>query len=343
MAKVQEVRDAILEFGEKNKITIAFSGNFKPLCSCKSNNCMNFYFTDNYTQENYYLSTAFQVSLVQPTGGVELVGFNSINPFFRGLFDKLEITPKFSGRNEYKTAMNIFTHRSFTEAHKEAAFSTLDSHFQQLLSGISYARRLSLSQVKKTIDSGPYLANDAMKLNLVDGLCYKDEVLNIALQLYNKVYTTISLRDKIPFIPLETINVVPLRKYYLATKKKVNSDNKIAIIYAEGDITNVFDDEFSPDKISTLFKMAMNDPNIKSIVLRINSPGGDALASDTIWRNIINTQNSGKKVIASIGDYAASGGYYIASPCHKIIAEPSSITGSIGVFGGILFFFKFFL
>ena len=296
--KVQEVRDAITDFRRSGKPIIAY--------------------LEYGGEQEFYLATACDKVFLMPTASLDLTGMASYELFLRGTLDKIGAYPDALHIGEYKTASNTFTEKTYTPAHREMAVSLNNDLYEQLVRGIADGRRKSESEVKALIDHGPFLPEDALKAGLVDDLAYEDE-----------------LDDKVKLGPGK-VRYVELGEYrgVSASSLGLNRGPRIAVIYAAGIIASgksSYDSSVAgSDTIVEYLRKARADNGIKAIVLRIDSPGGSALASDIIWREVVLTKNQ-KPLIASMSDVAASGGYYIAMPAHAIVAEPSTLTGSIGV------------
>lgn len=310
LATVQEMREALLAFRSKKKPTFVYSetfGEFGP-----GNNA-------------YYLATAFDKVYLQPSGDIGLTGLMYQTPFIKETLEKLGISPKLSRRGEYKTAVNTFTENRYTEPQKESLTAVMQSNFSQIIEGISEARGLSKDEVRKLFDQGPFLSTEALNANLVDGLLYRDEV-----------YARIQKQGG------ETGKFIPIKDYWERMKEQGTGGPIIALIYGVGSIhlgkskaSRIFGGaSMGSDTITKAFRQAAKDKRVKAILFRIDSPGGSYVASDTIWRQVLLTQKGGKPVVASMGDVAASGGYFVAMAADKIVAQPSTLTGSIGVFAG---------
>ena len=312
LATVQEVRDAIQAFRAKGKFALAFSesfGEFGP------------------GTRPYYLAAAFDEIWVQPLGSVGLIGLRAEIPFLRGTLDWLGIKPIFGRREEYKTATNSLTETAMTGPQREETEALLNSASGQIVRGIAAARRLAETQVGILIDRGPLLADEAKEAGLVDRIGYRDEALAAARGHAGS-----------------GAKLMPLSRYREAAGLPHVSGPKIALIYGTGLIVqgNGSDDPISgtemmnASKLARAFRDAARDPKVRAILFRIDSPGGSAVASETIWREVARAREHGKPVIVSMGDVAGSGGYYIAAPADKIVAQPATLTGSIGVLAGKL-------
>ena len=244
-------------------------------------------------------------------------------PFFRGTFDKLGVLPQFEKRWEYKNAANSYTERELTPEHREALERLKDSWFSQLVRGIAEGRKLSEETVRAAIDRAPLLAPEAEKDKLVDGLAYRDEVVRKALAKAGGGAELVSLSR------------------YRNRLGDPGGAGSIALVYGVGEVVRgrSTDSVFSAvtmgsDSVSRALRAAAEDSSIRAIVFRVDSPGGSYVASDTIWREVARARERGKPVIVSMGDVAGSGGYFVAISADKIVAQPGTITGSIGVFAG---------
>jgi protease-4 len=299
--KVQEIRGAILEFKKSRKPIVAF---------------MEF-----GGDQSYYLASACDKVFLLPTASLDLTGIANYEVFLRGSLDKIGALPDAIHVGDYKTASNTFTEHTFTPAHREMTTALNRDLYDQLVRGIAESRRKTDAEVRTLIDHGPYLPEDAVRAGLIDDLAYEDEI-DDKVQLGRGRATTLRQHD--------------YRNVSLSSLG-LNRGPRIAVIYAVGLITTGQSSYDSPsgqvlgsDTMVEYLRKARADDSIRAIVLRIDSPGGSAIASDVIWREIVLTRDK-KPVIASMSDVAASGGYYIAMPAHAIVAQPSTLTGSIGV------------
>lgn len=310
LAHIQEIRDAVARFRAAGKPAIAFAetfGEFGP------------------GNGGYYLATAFDEIHLQPSGDIGLTGLMYESPFVRGLLDKLGVTPRMDQRHEYKNAMNFFTERRYNEPHREAMQALLDSQFGQMVRGVGEARGLTEQQVRERFDRGPYLGQEAVEAGLVDGLGYRDEI-------YEKV------REK----AAGTAELLYLGKYLERAGHPHNRGETIALIHGYGTVArgkssySAFDGSvvMGSDTLTAAFRAAVKDKRVKAIVFRVDSPGGSYVASDSIWRETVRAREAGKPVVVSMGNLAGSGGYFVAMDADKIVAEPGTITASIGVLGG---------
>lgn len=303
LATVEEIRNALVDFKQSGKFIYSYS--------------------DSYSQGAYYLSTAADKIFLYPEGNVDFRGLHADLMFFKGTLEKLELQPEIIRHGKFKSAVEPFMYDKMSAENREQFSRFLGSIWTNILSSISGARNIQVDELQKLADNiEGRNAEQAKRLLLVDQLAYYDEVLTEI-----KKKTGMGEKEKIKFVSL---------KRYSRTHVKGEdfSAKKIAIIYAGGDIVSGegSDDQIGSETISAAIRKARMDSTIKAIVLRVNSPGGSALASDIIWRETKLAQQA-KPLIVSMGDYAASGGYYIACAADTIVARPNTITGSIGVFG----------
>ena len=312
LAKTQEVRDAVAAFRGKGKFAIAFSESFGEF---------------GVGTRPYYLATAFDEIWLQPLGAVGLVGLHAEVPFLRGTLDRLGIEPSFARREEYKSAANSLTETEMTAPQREEVESLLTSMAGQIVHGIAETRHLSESEVQGLIDHGPLFADEAKTARLVDRIGYRDEAISEAHRRAGS-----------------GAEQVPLSRYLEGADHPHNKGPTIALIYGTGLIVqgggsaNRFSGsaEMSAREVTRAFRDAFRDAKVRAILFRIDSPGGSAVASESIWREVVRARERGKPVIVSMGDTAGSGGYYVAAPADKIVAQPATLTGSIGVLAGKL-------
>jgi protease-4 len=310
LAQVQEVRDAVIAFRAAGKPAIAYADTFGEAGPGNS---------------SYYLATAFDAVYVQPSGDVGLTGLIYEQPFVRGTLDKLGVVPRLDGRKEYKSYRYMFTERKYLPPHREAVTRVMESQFSQLVSGIAAARKLSESDVRSLVDEGPFIGQEAVDSKLIDGLAYRDEV-------YDRIREKAGVKSEL----------LPLDEYGKRAGGPNEKGTTIALIYGVGSILRgksgyepaTGEIIMGSDTVAAAFRQAIEDKDVKAILFRIDSPGGSYVASDTIWRETVNARKAGKPVIVSMGSVAGSGGYFVAAAADKIVAQPATITGSIGVFGG---------
>ena len=310
MAQIQELRNAVIAFRAKKKPAVAFSetfGEFGPGGGA------------------YYLATAFDEIWLQPSGDVGLTGVILESPFLRGSLDKLGVKPRMDHRREYKNAMNFYTDKKYDPYHREAMEKLMNSWFSQMAKGISESRHLSEDQVKGLVDKGPFLGKEAQELGLVDGMAYRDEV-------YARMKKKVG----------EGAKFLYLEDYFKRRGRPHEQGKTIALIYGIGAVARG-DGGYSPlsgeevmgaGHVTAAFRAATKDSAVKAIVFRVDSPGGSYVASDAIWRETLRAKKAGKPVIVTMGNLAGSGGYFVAMAADKIVAQPGTITASIGVLGG---------
>jgi protease IV len=299
--KVQEIRDAITDFRRSGKPIIGY--------------------LEYGGEQEFYLASACDKVFLLPTSTLDLTGMASYELFLRGTLDKIGAYPDTLHIGEYKSASNTFTEHTYTPAHREMAESLNTDLYAQLIAGLADGRHKSEQEIRDLIDHGPFLPEDAVRAGLVDDVAYEDE-----------------LDDKVK-LSKDSANFMTESEYRHVTPLSLglNRGPQIAVIYATGVIASGESSYDGPsgqvvgsDTMVEYIRKARADEDIKAIVLRIDSPGGSAIASDVIWREVMLTRTV-KPVVASMSDVAASGGYYIAMPAHAIVAEPASLTGSIGV------------
>ena len=307
--KVQEIRDAAIDFKKSGKPLYAY--------------------LEYGGDRDYYLASVADKVFLMPSSSLDLTGVATYELFLRGTFDKVGAYPDLHHIGDYKTATNTFTQKTYTAAHKEMDTSLNRDVYGQIVSGIAASRKKSAEEVERLIDQGPFLPEDALKAGLVDDVLYEDQVA-----------------DRLRALGAgEQRRDVDGDDYARISTTSVGLDRgpRIAVIYVAGEITSG-KSGFDPlngavvgsDTLIGYIRQARKDESIRAIVLRIDSPGGSASASDAIWRELMITrkERADRPIVASMSDLAASGGYYIALPAETIVAQPGTLTGSIGIFGG---------
>ncbi|MCG8388556.1 MAG: signal peptide peptidase SppA [Cytophagales bacterium] len=301
IATVEELRQALIDFKSEGKFVVSY-GEF-------------------YTEGAYYLASVADKIYLHPEGSLEINGLAANLAFFKGMFDKLEIEPQVFRVGDFKSAVEPFIREDMSEENRTQLRSLLNSVNDQMMNNMAKSRNMTLEQVQE-ISSKMLVRNpqDAKELAMVDDLLYLDQVKD---QLKELVGT--GEEDE-----LEMISYSNYRKSYSSYK---SSRNKVAVIVASGDIVPGKGDmdNVGSDKFAKEIRKARENDDIKAIVMRINSPGGSFIASDVMWREL-KLASEVKPVIASMSDVAASGGYYLAMACDTIMAQPNTITGSIGIF-----------
>ncbi len=311
--QLQEVRDAVRAFRDTGRFAIAYADSFSEF---------------GPGTKAYYLASAFGEIWLQPSGNVGLTGLITEQPFLRQALDEFEIRPQLERRWEYKTAFNLATEAGFTKAHRESTQAMIDSLYRQVVGGIAEGRGLDPQAVRRLVDNGPYLGEEAFQAGLIDGLAYRDQVRERA-------------REKAGGTEAREATMLELAKYR-ARLDRPEAEHAIALVHGVGLMTRgeggggpILGDAFmGADTVAKALRDAVEDDEIKAIVLRLDSGGGSYVAADTIRREVARAGEANKPVIVSMGDTAASGAYFVALPARTIVAEPGTITGSIGVIAG---------
>ena len=311
-AVIDELRDAIVEFGQSGKFTVAITDSFGE--GTDANN-------------NYLLATACKEITVQESGYVGLAQMSMEMGFYPDALARLGVTMEVFGRGKYKSAPNRFTLKKFSEADREQRTRLLESFWDRMAEQISEARQVTPLEVRAWADKGPLSAAEALEAGLVDRVVYPD-------QATEEVKERVGKKAKLLYL-----SAYRKRAGKPGPKGKAAT---VAVIRAAGEIRREqgppvglggMTTIISPESLVPHIRAAVKDKSVKAIVLRIDSPGGSALGSDSLWRELVKAKESGKPLVASMGSVAASGGYYIAAPADKIVAQPTTVTGSIGVFG----------
>jgi len=324
LAKVQELRAAISDFRKSGKLAVAWAESF-----------------GDFVHGNvpYYLATGFDKVYLQPSGTLGLTGIAVEQVFLRGTLEKLGIAVQSAQRYEYKSAPEQFTESGFTEASREETTRLAESITEQLVGAIAAGRGLPVERVTELLGRGPFLAPQALAEGLVDGLLYRDEVYEQArkeagpdanLLYLQRYHRTQSLNDLPRRLGSSVQGIAPGQH-----------ERFVATVYAHGAIRHGRSGRGGPsgsgmgsDTVAAALRAAATDDGARAVVLRVNSPGGSYTASDVIWREVVRLRAAGKPVVVSMGDVAASGGYFISAPADVIVVQPGTITGSIGVFMG---------
>lgn len=301
----EEIRNALLDFKESGKFITTYS--------------------EIYTQGSYYLASVADYICMYPEGGMELRGLNSTIPFFTNALKKMGIEPQVIRHGKFKSAVEPFMLTEMSDENREQIETYMGSIWEHFLKNVASDRELTRDRLNEMAENLEIqTTEDAVRLGLVDSLFYRDQFQNHLANLMEQ-----ENYDDINFVSLKKYNKVKNENARDKFKKE-----KVAVIYAQGEIQSGEGSEtvIGSERISKAIRKARKDEKVKAIVLRVNSPGGSALASDVIWREM-KLANEEKPVVVSMGDVAASGGYYIACASDKIYASPNTITGSIGVFG----------
>jgi len=313
MAYTQEIRDAVKEFRSKGKFAVAFAETFGEAGNGNT---------------HYYLATAFEEIWLQPSGDVNLTGFALEQPFLVDTLTAMGVTAQLDQREEYKGLADTFTKSSMPAPIRENLQRLMDSWLEQVAQGMAERGKFDAAAARGLIDRGPFLAAQAQSAKLVDRLGYWDELTQAIDDRAGEGATWFPLHD------------------YAASLEQPEGVDRIAVVYGLGPVTLVTggqDALFGPalmesSAVASAIRDAVDDPAIRAIVFRVDSPGGSYVASDTIWREVQRARDLGKPIIVSMGEVAASGGYFVAAPAAKIVAQPATITGSIGVASGKVVF-----
>ncbi len=305
IATIDEIRKELIHFKESGKFIYTYS--------------------EVMTQGAYYLASVSDKIYMNPVGGMELKGLRSKSTFFKGALEKLGIEPVIFRHGKFKSAIEPFMLDKMSDANKEQTFTFVQSIWNHMADEIAKSRGLTVDNINKMADAFVIRnTQDAVEQKIIDGSKYRDEVIDELVTL-----TGAEKPEKLEIVKLSAYNNVQKEK-----KHKKGPKDKIAVIYASGEINSGKGDNQSigSETLSQAFRKARRDTSVKAIVLRVNSPGGSGLASDVIWREAVLAQKV-KPLIVSMGDLAASGGYYISCPADVIVASEVTLTGSIGVFG----------
>lgn len=322
IAHAQELHDAVRAFRDAGKLTVAWAetfGEFGP------------------GNVPYLLATAFERIYLQPSGDVGLTGVSIEEAFLRDALDKAGVRPQLGQRHEYKTAANTMLERGYTPQHREMSGRLVASVSEQIVTAVARARGVTADDVRKLADRGPLLAREALNAKLVDGLAYRDEVYEAARRMAAEDAGVGPAHTRLQYIT----------RYHRALARTVSRrvarrrEHTIALIHGAGPIrlgrsgrSPLAGTSMGSDTVSAAFRSAIKDERVQAIVFRVDSPGGSYVASDAIWRNVGLARRAGKPVVVSMGPVAASGGYFVATDADAIVAQPATVTGSIGVLGG---------
>jgi protease-4 len=318
LAQVQDLREAVADFRTSGKSAVAWTESFGE--------------TGSGTVP-YYLATAFDEIWIQPSGEVGITGVSVRAVFVRGALDKAGVIPQFGKRREYKTAADTFTEKEMTGPAREMASRLAESAYEQIVEGIAVRRRLDTARVRELVDSAPLSAQAGLDAGLVDRLGYRSDVYD-ELRKGHGDDTTRLLAER--YIRRGPRTWEDLRKTLPWPQKPV-----VAVVRISGGIT-VGRNSSNPlggsgsgsDTVGAALRAVADNDKVKAVVLRVDSPGGSYVASDAIRNEVLRLRSTGRPVIASMGSVAASGGYFVAMPADLIVAQPGTITGSIGVLSG---------
>lgn len=303
-ATLEEIRNQLLEFKKSKKFVVTYG--------------------ESYSEKGYYVASVADKIYLNPGGGIEWNGLSAEYSFFKGTFDKLEIKPLVFRVGEFKSAIEMFSRQDMSEASKKQSIELIGAINSNFLKNISASRNIPVDELKNLADSlAVENPKSALKYKFVTNLGYQDELETV-------------LKKDLKVDADKSISYVGVNKYLQGSSavEKGDFNTRVGVLVAEGEITggDGGDSNIGSEKFVKELKEIRENDKIKAVVIRINSPGGSALASDVMWREIQLTAKK-KPVIASMSDVAASGGYYMAMGCDTIVAQPNTITGSIGIFG----------
>jgi len=306
-ARLQEVRDAILDFKSSGKPVVAhleYGGD-----------------------REYFVATACERVFLLPTSPLDVSGFATYELFLRGTLDKIGAYPDFLHIGDYKTAPNQLTEKTFTPAHREMTESLNRDLFEQFVQTVAAGRKKTPAEVRQLVDDGPFLAEDAVRVGLVDDLAYDDQ---LDAKIRPSAKSVVRLKD-------DDYAKVRAASVGLAGRSRIAVINAYGVINSgRSGIDPLNGAVVGSDTLVEYIRKATKDRSIKAIVLHVDSPGGSTVASDVIWRELMQARTGpgARPLVASMSDLAASGGYYIAMAAPDIVAEPGTLTGSIGIYGG---------
>ncbi|MBP2703356.1 signal peptide peptidase SppA [Microbispora sp. RL4-1S] len=310
LGMVQELRAAVLRLRAAGKRTVAYAETFGEFGA---------------GTVPYYLASVFERVYLQPSGDVGLTGVTLEQRFLRDALAKAGVEYQLGQRHEYKTAANTFTQNHMTEPHRESTARIAESVTEQITAGIAEGRSLDPGRVRELIDQGPFIGPEAVEAGLVDALKYRDEVYAETAGegthlLYVSRYAKTARTRRLPRPGGDVVALV--------------HGTGMIRLGRSGRSPLGGGDAMGSDTIGAALRSARRDERVKAIVFRVDSPGGSYVASDAIWREVVLARRAGKPVVVSMGDLAASGGYFVAMAADAIVAQPGTLTGSIGVFGG---------
>jgi len=315
LAQAQELSDAVVLFRASGKDAIAWAETFGELGG---------------GQTAYVLATGFGEVWLQPSGSVGLMGAAATGVFVRGALDRAHVEPLFAQRHEYKNAADSLMRTEFTEAHREATERLAASAYEQIVTAVAVGRRLPEDRVRELIDRAPIPAGEAQEAGLVDHLGYRDAVRAAIDRRWAEKKPTLL------YLSRYHRRWDGVRRARQARRPAVGLIEAIGMIGTGRSKRSPVGWVAGSDTVAAAFRAAVRDERTKAIVFRVNSRGGSYIASDTIWREVCVAREAGKPVVVSMGDVAGSGGYFVAMAADVIVAQPATLTGSIGVFGGKL-------
>ena len=311
LATTEAIRDALIDFRKSGKFVYAYG--------------------EVISQKGYYLATAADKIFINPAGGMELKGFGTEISYYKGMFDKLGIEVQDFHCGAFKSAIEPYIRTNMSDPNRQQLTLIYSDVYNHFITNIGAARKIDTAQLNTIVNNlQAETPEKDVELKLIDGALYYDQVLG-------------EIKERVGIDKKKEISFVDLTKYASTIEKDLSATNKIAVVYADGEIVDGEgkDGEVGGEAFAKIIRKLRKDDNVKAIVLRVNSPGGSAMASDIMWRELVLAKKD-IPLIVSYGDLAASGGYYISCMGDRIFAQPNTITGSIGVFGLIPNAKKFF-
>lgn len=310
LAQIQEIRNAVHRFRQSGKPAWAYTDSFGEISG---------------GNQGYYLASAFEKIYMQPSGFLGFSGMHMATPFVKNTLSKIGVTPQFDRRKQYKNAVNTFLETEYTDAHRESNVAIMDAYFRQIIHAVAKDRGLGEATVRNYVEKALFIGKEAVRAGLVDDLRYREEIREMIDEKFEK-------KD-----PLFSVSA-----YARAIAGEKAPEATIAVIYGlgaihrgEGEYSPVYGDYFMGSQTMVkAFQTAVEDEKVKAIVFRVDSPGGSYIGSDTILQETLSAKKAGKPVIVSMGNVAASGGYFVSMGADSIIASPGTLTGSIGVYSG---------
>jgi len=324
IARAQELRDAVQEFRRSGKPALAWAESFGEFGAGTM---------------PYLLACGFDEVWLQPSGGVGLTGVAVEVTFLRRALDQLGVQPELGQRHEYKNAVNRLVERGFTEAHRQATDRLAESAFEQVVAAVADGRGLPPQRVRELVDRAPLLAADALAAGLVDRLGYRDEVY---AELRSRLGGDVELRYLARYRPPRSLPRRVDETVARATRRMAGRPEPVvALVSGTGAIRQgrsgrspLSGASMGSATVGAALRSAAADDRVRAVVFRVDSPGGSYVASDAIWREVGRVRAAGKPVVVTMGEMAASGGYFVSMGADAIVAEPATLTGSIGVLAG---------
>lgn len=316
LAHAQELRDALVRFRESKKLSVATTDTFGE---------------GGPGNLTYFLASACSEIYVQSSGDVGVMGLRLEQPFIKRALDKLGVQPRIGQRESYKNAPNTFLESGLTASHKESLESLAGGILEELVNAIAVGRHKPAVEVEAWFADGPFTAAEAHAKGLIDGVRYRDEV-------YAEVRKRVGDKPRLMYLDRYRSRLKPLKPTKNAPVVALISGVGAVQRHGNGEQIPGRNEAFDASAISAALRAARRDEDVRAVLLRVDSPGGSYVAADSVWREVEATRAAGKPVVVSMVNAAASGGYFVAAPATKVVAQPLTLTGSIGVFGGKVVF-----